>query len=293
MNDSPVPCPICAASTELKAVRDGKFFKEQYRFRNCPQCRFIFVENPSTNFAEIYNEAYYRGKGADEKFDYVQEFDHPHNNVRTYDWRGIVKAVNALKPLNADSQWLDYGCGSGGAVRYARENTVCRAVGFDEGWMTGYARARGVPILERSDLKTVQGTFDVVTAIEVIEHTIDPVSVLKEIRTLLKPGGLLLVTTGNASAFRKGFFEWSYVVPEIHVSYFEPQSLSKAMELAGFRPEIRASIPGFDDILRFKILKNLGVRETSIFEKILPWPLLTYAANLRFKVTGHPIGWAT
>ncbi|HLX64093.1 MAG TPA: class I SAM-dependent methyltransferase [Planctomycetota bacterium] len=287
-----IACPICAAETVFFGAKQGTYFNKEFKFRHCPQCRYSFVENYSTEYARIYDENYYRGRGADKTFNYVYEFENPLQTVRQYDWRGILKVVNALKPLSTETRWLDFGCGSGGLVRHVREHSPCRASGFEEGWITDYARTQGVPILARADLPALHGTFDAITAIEVIEHVPNPLPCLKEMRALLKPGGLLFLTTGNARPFRTKFFKWAYVVPEIHASYFEPETLAKALTLAGFKPEFRGAVSGFEDILRFKILKNLGIRKTSLAEKLLPWPLLRYAADKRYKVTAHPIGWA-
>ena len=75
-----------------------------------------------------------------------------------------------------------------------------------------------------------------VTAIEVIEHTLDPLAELRTIRGLLRPGGLLFLTTGNAAPFASDLLRWSYIVPEIHVSFFEPDTLERALVKCGFRP---------------------------------------------------------
>ncbi len=295
MSDALVPspvCPICSGPTQPAGAKRGKCIRTEFKFRFCPQCHFTFVENPCTDYAAIYDENYYRGKGADPLLDYVNELEHPEATVREYEWRGLLRAVRSLVPLNAETQWLDFGCGNGGQVRYVRANSPCRAVGFEEGWVAERARGMGIPILTRGDLKPCAGSFDIVSAIEVMEHIADPVSCLKEIRALLKPGGLLFLTTGNAQPHRAKFLEWGYVAPEIHVSYFEPQTMERALTMSGFRAEVRGALPGFSDILRFKILKNLGVTKRSFFEKILPWPVLSHIADSRYKVSAHPIGWA-
>jgi ubiquinone/menaquinone biosynthesis C-methylase UbiE len=137
------------------------------------------------------------------------------------------------------------------------------------------------------------GACDVVTAIEVIEHIEWPVEALTRMRRLLKPGGVLFLTTGNARPQRQRILDWRYATPEMHISFFEPQTLATAMKLAGFVPEFRGFMPGFAEIIRYKILKNLGRREVAVTERLLPWSLLSRAADWFHRVTAHPIGWAS
>ena len=77
-----------------------------------------------------------------------------------------------------------------------------------EGAMTSAFTERGIQLLAR-DLESVpypfdDETFDVVLLTEVIEHLRDyPARVVGEARRLLKPGGLLLITTPNAAAIQR------------------------------------------------------------------------------------------
>ena len=66
-------------------------------------------------------------------------------------------------------------------------------------------------MLQPDDFDCAQGSFDVVTAIEVIEHVLDPVAELRRIRALLRPGGLLFLTTGNAKPYSKRLLTWGYL----------------------------------------------------------------------------------
>jgi len=287
-----LPCRICGADTTEIGAKKGTLQPTLFHLRHCPSCRYSFIANPRTDYANLYSADYYAGKGADPLVDYLFELEHPRQSIRLYEWRGILRAVEALTAIGPETQWLDFGCGNGGLVRYCREQRRCRIVGFEEGWITDKAVERGIPILDAEQLDKLSGTFDVVTAIEVLEHVQDPVAVLKKIRRLLKPGGLFFLTTGNARPFRARLLSWGYVRPEIHISFFEPETLARALTLAGFQPEFKGFLPGFTDIIRFKFLKNFRVQRRSLGSAALPWAVLARLINWRRQVTAHPIGWA-
>src|SRR5205807_5904861 len=109
---------------------------------------------------------------------------------------------------------------------------------------------------------------------------------------LLRPGGLLFFTTGNAEPFRDNFVDWEYVYPEIHISFFEPGAMNCLLTKSGLRTEFRGYLPGYSDIIRYKVLKQLGIRKQAVWEKALPWPIISRAIDRRLKITCHPIAWA-
>ncbi len=47
---------------------------------------------------------------------------------------------------------------------------------------------------------------------------------------------------------------------------------------------------GFIEIIKYKVLKTLGIRNRSWLIDILPWKLLAYVVNKRYQVDGHPYG---
>ncbi len=286
------PCPICAAETTPVGEKASPFSGRQYQLRQCTACWFSFVANPWTDFARIYDEAYYAGRGADRSVDYHFEMQHPERTVRKYEWQGIFEIVSSLLPTSAATRWMDFGCGNGGLVRYVRETAGCDAIGFEDGAIAADARKSGLPLVDAAELPALTGSFDVVTAVEVIEHVPDPLSVLREMRRLLKTGGLCFLTTGNAAPFRQRLLDWSYVLPDVHVSFFEPSTLALALSRSGFRAESRGAVAGFDDVIRFKVLKGLRVRESNVVERALPWKVLARVVDRRFGVSAHPIGWA-
>jgi len=195
-------------------------------------------------------------------------------------------------PVDESTRWLDFGCGTGGLVRYCRDRVKCQAFGYDAGDVHGHLQDLGENLLTQRNLEEHKGSFDVITAIEVLEHVPDPVAELRLIRSLLKPDGLFFCTTGNAQPFAEKILDWQYLIPEIHISLFEPVSLDAAMRRAEFRPEFAGFRPGFEDILRFKILKNLHIRRIAWWERVLPWSILSRIVDRIYKVSAHPRGWA-
>jgi len=243
------------------------------------------------DYAEVYSSDYYNGRGADPLVDYVFELEFPGKTIRLHEWQGIQQVIASLHNFDLSTNWLDFGCGNGGLVRHCRD--ACRIVGFESSsWMRDKAREHRIPILGEGDLAPLAGSFDIVTAIEVLEHVEDPVEVLRAIRRLLKPGGLFFYTTGNAQPHRKNLIEWPYVLPETHISFFEPDTLCRALRAAGFRPEFRDYLPGHTDIIRFKVLKNLRQLKRAAWHDLVPWQLLAPLIDSRVKITRHPIAWA-
>lgn len=285
-------CPICGADSAPVGSKRSSWSGRDFALRRCASCRFAFVENPRQDYETLYDDDYYRGRGADPLVDYVDEVEHHETTIRRYEWNGICRVVSSLVPTSPTTKWLDYGCGVGGLVEFVRERGVADAVGFEQGWSLDRIRERGVPYLTKDDLESYRGSFDVVTAIEVIEHVADPLAELHRIRALLRPGGLLFLTTGNAVPYRNRLPAWRYVMPDVHVSFFEPATLAIALEEAGFDTEFPGYQPGWDDIIRFKVLKSLGVRSDSLPSRAVPWRMAAKIIDWRLNPSGHPIGWA-
>ncbi len=284
-------CRLCGAGTNSLGSVHGSYSGRDYELRRCNRCRFAFIADPWTEFERIYDDRYYAGQGADPLVDYGFELAAPARTVRQYEWRGITRIVEGLLGGLEGVRWLDFGCGNGGLVRYVREHTGAAPVGFEEGAIASAGRELGIPILSDQQLAEHQSTFDVVTVIEVLEHTVDPLQELRRIREFLRPGGLLFLTTGNAAPFADHLLRWPYVIPEIHVSFFEPQTLRYALAQSGFEPA-RGPGAGFDEVLKFKVLKNLRIRRRNLLTDVLPARPIAAAAERRVRLREHPVGWA-
>ena len=290
MTAEPMPtCRICGSVTEPAGHKLSEFSKRSFELAHCVTCRYSFVVNPRTDFAAIYDAAYYAGRGADPRVSYADAVANG-GSVQEYEWSGIVRILTELGALRPGARWLDFGCGLGGLLRHGR-SCGFDVSGFDEGYAADASANAGLPILSADELAAAAGTFDVVTAIEVVEHVLDPLEVFERMAALLRPGGLLFLTTGNARPYRGRLSSWQYVRPDIHVSFYEPQTLEFCMRRVGLTPARTGYRPGFTDVIRSKILRTVGVNRQNLLERVLPWGLLARVADRRFQVTEQPIGW--
>jgi len=281
------PCPICDSDTADLTMIRSDFSDADFSFRRCDTCGLVFVANPNLDLASLYDAAYYRGDGADSFVNYLEEMGNP-DTIRAYEWRGITRAVQSLCD-NTAAKWLDFGCGLGGLVRYARTHGFPNVYGYDQGWGADWACEHGVDVLGEDQLREHAGSFDVVTAIEVVEHISDPLGPMREIASLLKPGGVFFLTTGNAAVHRDSFTSWKYVHPDLHVSYFEPRTLSEAYRRVGLEPVSAGFLPGHEDIIRYKVLRTLGGRSRNLLEGLVPWRIASRVVDRRYQLSEQPL----
>ncbi len=105
---------------------------------------------------------------------------------------------------------LDAGSGTGFGTEMLARAGASRAEGFDVNLeVVEHARGRAGDVAQFSvgDLQQVpygDDTFDLVTCFEAIEHVEDPFRALDELRRVLAPSGVLLVSTPNRGVYEEG-----------------------------------------------------------------------------------------
>lgn len=153
--------------------------------------------------------------------------------------------LEVFRPYRKSNRILDIGCGFGFFLATARE----------DGWDTygtelsrsasRYLEKMGIPsdhvfIGEAWKAKFDDGSFDVVTMLEVIEHLPDPARAIREVGSLLRRGGLLYLTTPNFNSLSRYLLRasWSIIQPEEHLSYFTVETVRRLLAESGY--EIRS-----------------------------------------------------
>jgi len=141
---------------------------------------------------------------------------------------------------------LDIGCGFGESLGYHR-NRGCEAHGVE-------ADSNILRVAARHGLNVRVGlfepaayapsSFDVVTLDQVIEHVSDPVSVLTGVAQVLKPGGMAVLSTPNATGWGTWAFSrrWIHWHAPYHQQFFTLASMARAAQAAGLDVERNCTV---------------------------------------------------
>lgn len=109
--------------------------------------------------------------------------------------RRVLRAVLDNLALPASCRILDAGCGSGRTLdELSNYGEVCGVDLSSTAVATSRARGHEAWVAAVEELPFEDGLFDLVTCLDVVEHTPDDRRTLRELRRVTRPGGVLLVT---------------------------------------------------------------------------------------------------
>jgi 2-polyprenyl-3-methyl-5-hydroxy-6-metoxy-1,4-benzoquinol methylase len=227
-------CCICGNGTVKKqTVYDDRYgYPGEFTLLRCPNCGHAFLDCDMTpsQLGELYTNYYPR-----KTFNLAQYKPHAEksglgawfNGLNSSAFRGVPKNVRVL----------DVGCGFGQSLGYhAARGCDVYGVEADEN-IRRVADKFGFKVhvgLFDDNIYEAE-FFDYVTMDQVIEHVTDPLSTLRGVARILKPGGTAILSTPNASGWGAKIFgrRWINWHAPYHVQFFSRRSMQLAAEQSG------------------------------------------------------------
>mgnify|MGYP001028236444 CR=1 FL=1 len=250
------------------------------RHVKCRDCHLVYV-NPIGSNGKI-NE------------DYAQRKNNDACIIRGSRLKAAKSQVRLVGEYSRGTTLLDIGCGEGFFLFNAsRMGYTVKGVELSQE-AGEYARREFDLDIETKPFEEAEfreNYFDVVTLWQVLEHVPHPLVILKEVHRILKPGGLVAVSTPDfggvpAKILRRRW--WN--IRSLHVNQFTTRTLKGILENAGFKNVSSAcykecvSLPMLViPILRyFKIYERLEtfISLNSVWGKIMDKIDLPYPSRL-------------
>jgi 2-polyprenyl-3-methyl-5-hydroxy-6-metoxy-1,4-benzoquinol methylase len=213
-----VACAACGDEQDLTRVEQAaarsnvRAFREQsFAVWRCGQCLSIHARD-EVDLAHYYRSYPFHALPEDFRLRALYE-----QQLRRLRHAGI-------RPQH---RILDYGCGGGGFVRYLRQR------GYAEAW--GYDRYAS----DFSDISLLEQRYDCLISQDVLEHVLEPSSLLDDFDRLVASSGIVAIGTPNAEALdlRKP----EKYVHALHLPYhrhiFSKRALLAAGSARGWRLE--------------------------------------------------------
>lgn len=232
-------CPVCGGNSFTHL-----FKKREEPFVMCDACSLVLI-NPRPVFEEVletYNTNYSRdyAKKAEKKL------------------KRSLRRVNLVKrDFSSEGYWLDVGCSAGFVVKAASQAGY-NAFGIDvEPWGINFGKTKlgldnlSVGLIEEQDYSNKQ--FDVISLYDVIEHVPDLNILIKELKRILAPDGVIDIITPDLGHFRttKPLCDWKEIKPSEHLYYFDKKTLNSLFNKHGlsitktrfaFKPSLKVCI---------------------------------------------------
>jgi SAM-dependent methyltransferase len=249
-----VTCNVCG--TPVPGASAPVFTKDGFEIVRCPRCGLLFrreLPDPAA-VAAIYSDEYFRrseddpgGQGYD---DYLLEEELHRLNGRA--------RVRALRRFVATGRLFDVGAAAGFFMDEARRAGWSVQGADVSPTMSGFGRDElGLNLQTATfDAAAAEGPFDCVTMWDYIEHSIDPMRDLRRAHDLLRPGGVVALSTGDMRSLvaRVSGRRWHLLTPRHHNFFFASSNLRLACERAGFEV-LSARHPGNRYSLRYLTYK--------------------------------------
>jgi SAM-dependent methyltransferase len=221
--------------------------KDGYDILRCAGCHLLFradlpaPDDLPTLYGRDYFRAEERSPSGEGYADYVGEEELHRANAR--------RRLALLDGFTQPGRLLDVGCAAGFFLDEARRRGWAVAGVELSAEMAAWAREEvGIDeILQGpfSDEALERQSFDCVTMWDYIEHTLDPAAEIRRARDLLRPGGVLALSTGDVGSLLARFSgrRWHLLTPRHHNYFFNRYALSLMLERAGLTTLTTSYLP--------------------------------------------------
>ena len=198
-------------------------------WRRCRACGYQFIHPPipPDRLLACYAAAPAGHWGTDEKI----------GELRFYDAKRRL-----LEKYSPGKRVLDFGCFDGGFLAFLGD--AYEKFGIEPSSAAAQiAEQRGVNVLGPTTAAAIEMAMaaaippmDAIVAFDVFEHLSVPVATLRDLGRLLKPGGVVLIETGDTDApgFQRHGVRYTYGGLVEHVGLFNRSSIAAAAKSAGF-----------------------------------------------------------
>jgi len=260
-----VSCRVCGAGDPRHKLDKGSI-----EILECAECGLAWWEpGPQHRADDVYDAAYFAGSGASHGYD---DYAGLEASLRASFKRRIAR----IPRETPSARLLDVGAAYGVAVSESAA-AGWHAAGIEVS--TAAARVAGSTAPGRIVAGDGQRTpfrdacFEAITLWDVLEHLSDPHAAIGEIARLLRPGGRLVLTTGDvgSAVARLSGAGWHlYTLPE-HLFFYTRESLRRLLgahdlEVESMRAEASYYTLGY---LAERLRKTLFGRTT---EAPTRWP---------------------
>ncbi len=246
-------CELCASVAAPEPLYPAK------RIVRCSSCGLVYHElPPGFDPSAPYDDAYFNGG---EYLGYERD-----KAALQLNFSARVRDLRAMAPDGGDL--LEIGSAYGFFLDLARAHWRARGLEISPGAATCAREALGVDVrvADFLALPDEPESVDLVCLWDTIEHLPHPVRVVEKAARWLRPGGHLVMTTGDlgSTLARWRGESWRQIHPPTHLFYFTRATLRRAVEQAGLEVFEERSVAHTRDI--FSMLHGLALRWR------LPWP---------------------
>ena len=227
------------------------FKKHGFTIMTCPNChlyRTVLNQPYSQLLKTYYTRSYFTGSSHRAGYaDYVADQPIIRRNAQNY--------LQLLKHYQPTGKLLDVGCATGIFLTQA-QNQGYTVRGIDTSSYAIFKAKKLLPTqVTQATLSTAKfrsGSFDVITLFDVFEHLHTPIRDLRTCYRLLKPGGLLVINTGDTASLivKLQSHHWHFFIPPQHLYFYSRHNLKTLLKANGFQT-IRTIFKGKHISLRY------------------------------------------